>query len=307
TPIYMAPEALAGFPEPRSDLHALGATLLHAASGRPPALGAAEPAARAAAWLPPALCDLLDRLRAPEPDARPSSALVLLERLARVREALHLPAREAGRAAAGAARALPPVLLPPRLTGRDDQVAALGDALARLARGEAAPRVVRLSGPPRAGRSAILDEAIRRHQLAAARGDVPPLLVRRGDAGGARARPAGGARRRAAGRAGRRVGPPGRHRDGAPGAAPPRPGQRAGAPGRLVRRGRAAGSRRRRSRARAGGAAARPGGHRGDRPVDAGARGGPVVGAAARARLRGSARPRRRGGARRRAARRRAP
>src|SRR5690606_24561666 len=87
TPIYMAPEALAGFPEPRSDLHALGATLLHAASGRPPALGAAEPAARAAAWLPPALCDLLDRLRAPEPDARPSSALVLLEHLARVREA----------------------------------------------------------------------------------------------------------------------------------------------------------------------------------------------------------------------------
>ena len=40
TPAYMAPEALAGFVEPRSDLYGLGATILRIVTGRPPFEGA---------------------------------------------------------------------------------------------------------------------------------------------------------------------------------------------------------------------------------------------------------------------------
>ena len=174
TPIYMAPEALSGAPDRRSDLYALGATLLHAASGRAPELARAPaPAAQRAAWLPAELAALLDRMLAADPAARPSSALVVLDHLARVREALSLPAREVARSDAG-------MLLPPRLVGRDAELALLTAALASAALGQVGPRLVRLIGPAGAGRSALVAEALRRHQVAAASGTLPALPCLRG-------------------------------------------------------------------------------------------------------------------------------
>ena len=172
TPIYMAPEALGGAPDRRSDLYALGATLLHAASGRQPALGA-PPAPPA--WLPRELAALLAQMTAADPAERPSSALVVLDHLARVREAASLPARAIARSDSG-------MLLPPRLVGRDEVLARLAGALASAARGQAGPRLVRLRGPAGAGRSALVAEAMRRHQVAAAAGDLPALPFVRGGA-----------------------------------------------------------------------------------------------------------------------------
>ncbi len=172
TPIYMAPEALGGAPDRRSDLYALGATLLHAASGRPPALGSPPPPP---AWLPAELASLLARMTAADAAERPSSALVVLDHLARVREAASLPAREIARSDTG-------ILLPPRLVGRNDALARLVAALAGAARDEPGPRVVRLRGPAGAGRSALVAEALRRHQVTAAAGALPALPCVRGAA-----------------------------------------------------------------------------------------------------------------------------
>ena len=172
TPIYMAPEALAGAPDRRSDIYALGATLLHAASGVAPEIGAPPPPPT---WLPPEMSSLLAQMTAADPSRRPSSALVVLDHLARVREAAALPAREVARSDGG-------LLLPPRLVGRDQLLASLTDALTAAARGEPGPRVVRLRGPAGAGRSALVAEALRRHQISAAGGALPALPCLRGDA-----------------------------------------------------------------------------------------------------------------------------
>ncbi len=133
---YMSAEALAGAPEPRSDVYALGATLYHAACGSAPAAGSnARAVARAvidgdripmserAPWIPAPLAEVIERMLARAPEERPSSAAVVLDEMARVREALDLPAR--ARTPHGRAGAL----LPPRLVARDQALAELATAL----------------------------------------------------------------------------------------------------------------------------------------------------------------------------------
>ncbi|MDB4958737.1 MAG: Response regulator of zinc sigma-54-dependent two-component system [Myxococcales bacterium] len=91
TPQYMAPEAFAGHVEPRSDLYALGATMFRLVTGRPPfeaaglgelvqqiVAGASPPAVTG---VPQPMADLIRRLLARDADARPASALAVLEEL----------------------------------------------------------------------------------------------------------------------------------------------------------------------------------------------------------------------------------
>jgi transcriptional regulator with GAF, ATPase, and Fis domain len=179
----MSREAFAGAPEPRTDLYALGATLYHVASGAPPhpgddvaavaravADGRAAPVRDRAPWLPAPLAALIDRLLAPRPGDRPSSARVVADELARLREALDLPARETG--PVSAAR---PLLTPPMI-GRDALLAALDQAFDDRDRA-----LVRLLGPAGVGRRSLLGEAIRRRQLAAAAERAPAVDVIWGD------------------------------------------------------------------------------------------------------------------------------
>ncbi len=184
TPAYMAPEAISGRIDPRGDLYGLGVTLHEVLTERAafPQSGASliraicdgDSVPLRCAWAPASLVDLIQRLADPSAASRPSSAVVLLDELARVRDALGLPRT-------CELRLPPPSLLPPRIVGRDATLEAVRDAICR--RGHTgAPRIVRLIGPPGAGKRAIIDEALRRHQLevAAERTEATPII--RGDA-----------------------------------------------------------------------------------------------------------------------------
>lgn len=93
TPLYISPEQGEGGPvDARSDLYSLGATLYHLLAGRPPFQGTSpiavvmahikEPLTPLSALrpdLPAPLCDLVERLLAKNPMARPTSPLALLQ------------------------------------------------------------------------------------------------------------------------------------------------------------------------------------------------------------------------------------
>jgi serine/threonine-protein kinase PknK len=176
TPAYMAPEALAGRGDPRSDLWSLGATLHHLATGeavfaRPTLADTARAVVTVApppAPLPGGLAALIARLLARDPAQRPASALALADELDAIAGALDRPVRRRPR----------PAVRPPAsataLVGAEAAIAATADALA------VAP-VLRVWGPPGASTSAVVDEAVRRRQLAAIAGGaaLPPIV--RGD------------------------------------------------------------------------------------------------------------------------------
>ncbi len=169
TPPYMAPELLEGAPRGvRTDLYALGATLVHLLTGAPPVSGRSlealrrahalplPPVADRAPSLPPALAALVDRLLSRDPADRPASAS----------EALWLLA-----GADGGALAPPPddplaLVGAPELIGRADALVRIDAGLraAAMGRGEA----LLITGPPGAGRSRVLDEAGVRGRLAGA-------------------------------------------------------------------------------------------------------------------------------------------
>ncbi len=89
TPAYMAPEAFAGCVEPRSDLYSLGATVARLVLGHPlfEASTLGELVHAVATRVPPTLAlpaplaDLVARLYARDPAARPASALAVLDEL----------------------------------------------------------------------------------------------------------------------------------------------------------------------------------------------------------------------------------
>jgi len=96
TPEFMAPEQAenAAAADYRSDLYALGSTLFHLLTAQLPVHGnsylhtlqqlllvAPRPLAQARADVPPALADIVDRLRAREPELRPASAVEVIELL----------------------------------------------------------------------------------------------------------------------------------------------------------------------------------------------------------------------------------
>jgi transcriptional regulator with GAF, ATPase, and Fis domain len=171
TPAYLAPEALAGRAEPRSDLYGLGATLWQLCAGRPPfaapSLGEVvravlrDPVA-AAPRVPPALADLIGRLMAREPDRRPASALAVLDELDAIAGAIEPPPAPRPR----------PALRPPRrplpLVGRDGTVATIAAMLTTP--GGAA----RVFGVPGGGAPEVVGEAIRRYLLGELAGGATP-------------------------------------------------------------------------------------------------------------------------------------
>jgi serine/threonine-protein kinase PknK len=176
TPAYMAPEALAGRGDPRSDLWSLGATLHHLATGAAffDRGGLAE-TARAivtleppAAALPGGLAALVARLLARDPSRRPPSALALADELDAIAGALDRPVRRRPRPAVRAPAAAV------ALVGADAAIAAVEQALA------VAP-CLRVWGPPGASTAAVVAEAVRRRQLAAIAGAAALPAVVRGD------------------------------------------------------------------------------------------------------------------------------
>jgi serine/threonine-protein kinase PknK len=176
TPAYMAPEALAGRGDPRSDLWSLGATLHHLATGAAffDRGGLAE-TARAIVTadpppvpLPAALAALIARLLARDPARRPPSALALVDELDAIAGALDLPVRPRPRPAVRAPAAAV------ALVGADAALDAVAHALA------VAP-CLRVWGPPGASTAAVVTEAIRRRQRAAIGGAAAMPAIVRGD------------------------------------------------------------------------------------------------------------------------------
>lgn len=156
TPRYMAPEQLAGGPlTPAADWYAFGLTLRQAITGEPPRLSNAPPndSLRARGFtVPQELDELLARLLAPSPEARPRSEEIL-HCLGGVRAVRDVPA------------SAPPE--PQRLLGRDAELRQLGEAFAEVDRG--ALRLVRVSGPSGIGKTSLIQRFLT--QLGRERGE----------------------------------------------------------------------------------------------------------------------------------------
>ena len=163
TPTYMAPEAFAGRLDARSDLYGLGASAIRIVTGRPPFEGASlgelvqrivsGAPTRTLPGLPAPLADLIARLVARDPDARPPSALAVLDELDQLAPAI---------SASLARRARPKVGAPPAgatWSGARSVVDAIGKQLA-------GDLVVAIAGGVAAGGRGIADAAIQRWQLA---------------------------------------------------------------------------------------------------------------------------------------------
>ena len=172
TPAYMAPEAVAGDVEPRSDLYGLGATVVRLVTGRPmfeaASLGdllqrivAGEPPdLTELGGLPGPLADLVRRMVARDAEARPRSALAVLDELDQLAAAIAPGSPRRARPRVGAAPA--PVAWP----GAASVIDAIGRSLAGGA-------VVVVVGAAASGARELADGALRRHQLAqVARGVV---------------------------------------------------------------------------------------------------------------------------------------
>ena len=173
TPAYMAPEALAGDVEPRSDLYGLGATIVRLVTGQAPfeAPGLGELVQRIVAGGPPPelpglprpLADLVGRLIARDTDARPRSALAVLDELDQLAPAIAPGSPRRARPRIGAAPA--PVAWP-----------GAAEVIDAIARSLASPtRVILVVGAAASGARELVDGAIRRRQLEdVARGVRPP-------------------------------------------------------------------------------------------------------------------------------------
>ena len=170
TPAYMAPEAVAGDVDPRSDLYGLGATVVRLVTGRPlfeaDRLGdllqrivAGGPPPELAE-LPRPLADLVRRMVAHDPEARPRSALAVLDELDQLAAAIAPGSPRRARPRVGAAPA--PVAWP--------GAAAVIDAIAHSLTGGAVAVVV---GGEASGARELVDGALRRHQLARVAAGMP--------------------------------------------------------------------------------------------------------------------------------------
>jgi transcriptional regulator with GAF, ATPase, and Fis domain len=163
TPQYMAPEALAGHVEARSDLYGMGATVVRLVTGRPihdaPTLGelvhkiVTASAPPALPGLPRPLADLIVRLVARDIDARPASALAVLDELDQLAAVVAPGLARRARPKVGAAPA------PASWPGADVVV----DPLARGLASRGFIHVV--AGVAPSGARQLVDRAIRKWQL----------------------------------------------------------------------------------------------------------------------------------------------
>ncbi len=174
TPATMAPEGFAGFADPRSDLYSLGMTAVFAVRGQfaVQATTAGELAAQVLAGVPlpampelmPGLVDLLRRLTARAPSARPAAATELLSELRNLADvaAIELPwERTSGGWTAPALASF----------DRNQQLQALTDWLA------APPSLMTLLAPSGRDVEAVLEAATTTHSVACvARGSAPVTM-----------------------------------------------------------------------------------------------------------------------------------
>jgi transcriptional regulator with GAF, ATPase, and Fis domain/tetratricopeptide (TPR) repeat protein len=178
---YMAPEALTGLVDVRSDLYSVGVTLAEYALGERlfpqeksgdlvAAILQASPdgVAQRFASFPPAFVELLQTLLASDPSQRPSGANALLAHVARVRESLHLPAQ----AAVASAH-----FTHPEFVGRQKELAAIAGILQAQAEGEQLVRRLSIVGEIGSGRRRLASEALLRCQARRARTRRPALAV----------------------------------------------------------------------------------------------------------------------------------
>ncbi len=164
TPAYMAPEALAGHVEPRSDLYGLGASIVRIVSGGPPFEGAtlgelaqrilAGGPARPLPGVPASLADLIRRLLARDVTHRPASALAVLDELDQLAPAI----------APGSARRARPKVGAPPAPARWSGAAAFVDAVTEDLGSSDAALVI--SGIATSGARQLADAAAQRWQLA---------------------------------------------------------------------------------------------------------------------------------------------
>ena len=176
TPAYMAPEAFAGDVEPRSDLYGLGLTAMRLVLGRDPfeapTLGElahrilTTPAPALPPSVPAPLADLIARLCARDPEARPASALAVLDELDQLAPAI---------APNLARRARPKVGPPPAPIAWPGASAWIAELVRALATG----RVQVIAGVAASGARPLVDGAVRRWQLdqAARRRESVPLIT----------------------------------------------------------------------------------------------------------------------------------
>jgi GAF domain-containing protein len=167
---YQAPELLAGDGEPRSDLYGLGVTIVRLVRGDstgapgdlvPPSL-VDGPVAELPV-LPHPLVDLVGRMAALDPDARPRSALAVLDELDQLAPAVmpFVPRR-----------VWPKVGTPPAPVTWPGATAMI-DAIARSLASHTA--VTLMVGTAASGARALVDRALRRHQLEQITGTARPL------------------------------------------------------------------------------------------------------------------------------------
>ena len=176
TPAYMAPEALAGHLDARSDLYALGATVARLVLGRPPFAGGTlgelahailtTPHPALPSTVPAPLADLIDRLYARDAERRPASAVAVLDELDQL-AAVVSPSL--------VRRARPAIAAPPLAASWPGAEA----WIAGLVVGLAVPEVQVVVGGAGSGARVLVESAIRRWQLAraAARRETVPHLA----------------------------------------------------------------------------------------------------------------------------------
>ncbi|MBX3157976.1 MAG: sigma 54-interacting transcriptional regulator [Deltaproteobacteria bacterium] len=169
TPAYMAPEAFAGRLDPRSDLYGLAATVVRIVGGRAPfdvpslgsgVRGLGELVQRILTaptpvlhQLPRGLADLLARMLARDPAARPASALAVLDELDQLAPVIAPSISRHARPRVGAPPA--PAIWP----GAAPWIDAVAASLA------AAHAVVLVVGAADSGRRQLVDAALARRQL----------------------------------------------------------------------------------------------------------------------------------------------
>ena len=175
---YLAPEALVGGGDHRVDLYSLGATLFQLCAGAPPFTGHGQQLLHQilqqqpeleVCWLSTPMRALILRLLHKDPLKRPPSARWVQAELARM----------AGDQGAVARLTSHRELLPPAFVGRARARGQLVQALNRPA-GAHRPRVVLVCGEPGAGKSRLLNEALRQHRIQAAAEGHGTLELRSG-------------------------------------------------------------------------------------------------------------------------------
>ncbi len=166
---YLSPEQTGRLDLPvdnRSDLYSLGVMLFEVLTGELPfraddLLGwmychyavAPRPLAELVPAVPGPVAGIVSKLLAKPPEDRYQSAAGLLHDLGRCLEAWKAEGRIEP-FPLGQADSPPPLRLKPKIYGRDDEIARIGDALARVGR-EGHTEVVLVSGPPGIGKTEL--------------------------------------------------------------------------------------------------------------------------------------------------------